>query len=160
MDYIQFKKSFDTSYKTLELPAECKELDLSFYPASSLVWWLEWYLQFDDKKYARLWERYDRYGGMINMSRRVSLAYHYGPVMRVGADKLPAYDAKDPVDIRIDNSCQPIHLHLGAPLPHYPQSRIDGLQLTDLDTFDFVRAILSHRASGKTIQETLGFVIK
>ena len=161
MDYLQFKKWFDKHYAKLQLPADCREVqELTVTAASSLVWFLSWYLQFVDANYIRLWESYDRQSRMIGVSRRVSLAYHYGPIVQIGADNLPKHDSKDPVHIRIDNSCQPIHLHLGAPEPHYPQTRIEGLELNDLDMFRFLTGVFSHRSSGKPIQDTLGFVVK
>jgi len=161
LDYIQFKKWFDKRYDTLQLPADCKEVQpMTTYVASSLVWRLEWNLQFDDKNYIRLWESYDRQSGMIGMSRRVSLAYHYGPIVRIGTGNLPIHDSEDPVHIRIDNSSQPIHVHLGAPQPHYPQARIEGLELGSLDMFRFLEGIFSHRSSGKSIEDTFGFKVK
>lgn len=128
--------------------------------ASSLVWFLSWYLQFVDGNYIRLWESYDRQGRMIGVSRRVSLAYHYGQIVQVGPNGLPKHDSKHPVHIRIDNSSRPIHLHLGATEPHYTQDAIQGLVLDSLDMFRFLNGIFSHRSTGKTIEDALGFQIR
>lgn len=128
--------------------------------ASSLVWSLSWYLQFVDGNYIRLWEKYDRHSHMIGMSRRVSLAYHYGQIVQVGLNGLPKHDSKHPVHIRIDNIARPIHLHLAATEPHYLQDAIQGLVLNELDMFGFLNRIFLHRSSGKSIQDTFGFVVK
>jgi len=94
------------------------------------------------------------------MSRRVSFAYHYGPIVQTGSHGLPEYDAKDPVDIRIDNSRSHVHLHFGAPGIHHPQSAVKGLQLDELGPFDFLRAIFKHRSSGRSLDEVFGFRVE
>jgi hypothetical protein len=161
LDYIQFSASFQKKYAALVLPADCAEvLPATFKVSSSLVWTLDWCLQFADKRHLRIREHYARHTSMIGMSRRHSFAYHYGPTTVTGPDGLPVRDSAGPVDIRIDNSNMPAHLHYGAPQPHHPQSAIKGLDMENIDAFTFIRAIFKHRTTGKPIADTLGFRIE
>lgn len=113
---------------------------------------------FTDNKYIRVWEDYCRVKGLQD-SRRARLAYHYGPVPRVDPNGIPNYIPSDPVDIRIDNSCQKIHMHFGAPNPHIFQERIQKLDLEKTEIFTFVQGIFRHRSTGKTLDKTFGFKI-
>jgi hypothetical protein len=104
---------------------------------------------------------------LIGESRRSQFVYHYGVLTRFvpgGAPELdewgvPRYHSSDPVDIRIDNSCpgRKVHLHYGAPTPHYQQEQIVGLELSKLNMFSFIEAIIRHRQKGRAIIDVLGF---
>lgn len=158
VDYVQFRAWFDKQRSTVQLPDDCTEIqppDVKL--AGWLVWTFTWYLRFEADRYARLWERYDRWAGMVGESRKISFAYHYGPIMRIDAGGLPQHDSRDPVEVRIDNIGAPAHLHFGSPNPHHPQSAIEGLVLETLDMFTFLRAILRHRSSGCSLDKALGF---
>jgi hypothetical protein len=116
-------------------------------------------MRFSDNKYIRIAERYEKWGGLVGLSRKNSYAYHYGDIVKSGDAGLPAYGPGDPVDIRIDNSCSPIHLHYLAPNPHYPNSAVRGLDLEDMDMFAFVKGIFRHRSSKKPINEIFKFQV-
>jgi hypothetical protein len=161
LNYISFKKWADENHSALKLPADCRELQpQTTVIASSLVWTLTWYLQFGADRYVRIRERYDRIGGMIETSRRIQFAYHYGPIVKSGIDGLPLHQSNDPVDIRIDNVSAPAHLHFGAPNPHHDQSVVKGLHLEGLDMFAFVRGIMRHRATAQPLDKVFNFTIE
>lgn len=113
---------------------------------------------FTDNKYIRIWEDHCRVKG-LQESRRARMAYHYGPVPKLDASGIPIYVATAPVDIRIDNSAQRIHLHFAAPEPHIFQENVAKLDLAKLDMFTFVRGIFKHRSTGKPLDKVLGFKI-
>lgn len=160
MDYLKFKAWFESERSTIQLPSDCTELQPRTKLSGWFVWTFTWYLMFTPDRYLRMSEHYDRWPELINTSRRTSFAYHYGPVVRVGADGVPERDSADPVDIRIDNARGPAHLHFGSPNPHYQQSEVEGLQLGRVDMFTFLKAILRHRSANCTIEKALGFRIR
>jgi hypothetical protein len=163
-DYATFRTLVDKEYAALNqaLPEGCVEsLPLDITRSTQDSWHLRWYLEFsDDNKYIRVAERYEKFSRMISVSRRVYVAYHYGQIMTRGDDGLPGYLPADPVDIRIDDSCSPIHLHYNSPLPHHPNESIHGLDLDDLDMFSFVRGILKHRSGKKALDAIFKFKIR
>ena len=87
------------------------------------------------------------------------MAYHYGVISKVDANGIPQYIQTNPVDIRIDNSCQRVHLHFGTPDPHIFQENVEGLDLGKLDMFTFVRGIFKHRKTGMALDKVFGFKI-
>jgi hypothetical protein len=159
VDYLQFKREFDEAHTALALPADCSQpLDPVFNPITQYSWMFTWHLMFADNKYIRIWEDHCRVKG-LQESRRARMAYHYGPTPKIGKDGVPKYDSAGPVDIRIDNSQQKIHLHLGTPNPHIYQENVEKLDLAKLDMFTFMDAIFKHRSNGKPLGKVLGFKI-
>lgn len=161
MDYLQFSREFEKFHAKLRLPQNCIEpAPPTTIPVGFYFWRFEWQLIFkDDNKYLRIWERYTKLKG-LDLSHRVSFAFHYGAVVEHDNDGLAVRDSQDPVDIRIDNINGPAHLHYQAPKPHIPQASVEGLNLEALDMFTFVKAIILHRKSGKPIDQILGFRIR
>jgi hypothetical protein len=159
VDYLEFKARFDQEYSKLKLPEDCTELLNSSVPTSSLVWTFKWYLEFSDGSYIQIKEHYTKKARMIQHSHRAAFNYHYGPVVQRTADGLPEAASANPVHIRIDTSNSPAHMHLGSPNPHYEQARVENLDMQNLDMFTFIKAVLKHRRTGASFQETLNFRI-
>jgi hypothetical protein len=160
VDYLQFKTWFDQEYTKLKTPADCSELlSPTVVPTSSVLWTFRWFLGFTDGKYIQIKEHYSKQAGLIQQSHRASFAYHYGPVVRKSPDGVPIGESINPVDIRIDTSHGPVHMHLAKPQPRYAQNQVKDLDMQDLGMFTFVKAICRHRASGKSLEETLHFRI-
>ncbi len=160
-DYSTFRTFVDEQYQALTLPPDCKEtLPLDIKVATSVSWHLRWFLEFTDNKYIRIAERYEKFAQMIGLSRRIYVARHYGQIVSRSDDGLPGYLPADPVDIRIDDTCGPIHLHYNAPNPHHPQASIEGLDLDDLDMFTFVNGIFKHRSTNKPLDRIFKFKIR
>jgi hypothetical protein len=88
-DRAKFNAWRELNANNLNLPADWKELSCRSIIASAVVWQFQWYLQCGEDKYIRIWERYDRWPGMLGMSRRVGFVYHYGQLMGIGADGVP-----------------------------------------------------------------------
>jgi hypothetical protein len=160
VDCIVYQRDFDKRRARIELPGDSEEQGPTIANVGFYFWTLTWVIFFEDKKYyLRVWERWDKQKGLL-LSKRNSLAYHYGPTPRLDKKGMPEYLATDPVEIRVDNSCQPIHLHYRAQQPHYPQDRVTGLELESLDPFIFTEAVLKHRADGTSLDRVLGFKLK
>jgi hypothetical protein len=159
VDYLEYKRHFDATHDEFEIPSDCQEIfDPSFYDAGQYSWHFKWYLKFADNKFVRIWEHFSRVPG-LQESQRLHFAYHYGPVTGFGKDGLPSHGSKQPVDIRIDNSVQRVHLHFGATEPHYFQEKVERLGMEKLDMFTFINRIFKHRATGKTLDKVFGFRI-
>ena len=160
-EYPKFRDFVDAQYKALVLPDDCKEtLPLDIKVATMESWHLRWFLEFTDNKYIRVAERYEKFAKMLGTCRRVYVAYHYGDIVNRDSDGLPGYLGSDPVDIRIDDSCGPIHLHYKAQNPHYPKEKVEGLQLDDMDMFQFVNGIFKHRSTKKAFDALFKFKMR
>ena len=127
--------------------------------ASMYGWSFEWILTFADQKYLRIWEHHGKRSGLQDAARK-AFAYHYGPITGQYPDGKLLWTRTDPVEIRIDTSPQPAHMHFGAPEPHIQQESVLDLELESITTFVFLKAILRHRHSGISIDQALRFRIK
>jgi hypothetical protein len=161
-NYAAYRAYADAEYDALVIPSDCTEtLKLIFTPGSDVVWSSRWYLEFSDGKYVRAVERYQRWPGLTGIAKRMTIAYHYGDIVRRNPDdNLPAHLGSDPVDIRIDNSCAPIHLHFNSQDPHIPQSGVAGLDLESVDMFIFARGIFRHRQTKNPLDSVFKFKIR
>jgi hypothetical protein len=160
-DYTTFRTFVDKQYSALTLPADCKETHpLDIIRTTMDSWHLRWYLEFVDNKYIRIAERYENFAKLVGASRRVYVAFHYGEIVNRGSDGLPGHKPANPVDIRIDDSCSPIHLHYKAPNPHHPNDSVEGIDLDDMDMFTFVDGIFKHRSKKKSLDAIFGFKIR
>jgi hypothetical protein len=63
------------------------------------------------------------------------------------------------VDIRIDDSCSPIHLHYNSQNPHHSNASVKGLDLDDMDMFPFVNGIFRLRSNKKPLNTIFGLKI-
>lgn len=160
MDYFEFKRDFDKKRSKLKLPTDCQELMPPSVDVASLYGWsFEWILTFADHKYLRVWEHHSKRPGLQDAARK-SFAYHYGPITGQDPEGKLLRANTDPVDIRIDTSPRPVHMHFGAPEPHIQQESVLDLELERIAMFVFLKAILRHRQSRVPINEALGFRIK
>jgi hypothetical protein len=158
VDYLQFKRQFDAEYDALVLPGDCKEIsDPIFVVGTQYSWHVKWYLKFSDDKFVRIWEHHSKLAGLQD-ARRLAFAYHYGPIDGLDKDGLPAIGSNKPVEFRIDNSAQRVHLHLGGP-EHIYQENVGKLDLESSDMFTFLSRIFEHRSTGKTFDKVFGFKI-
>jgi len=160
-DYFAYKRWFDREYDALELPADCSEPSPPLSYSNQYTWTVEWYLVFanDPKVYIRVFEHFAK-RAQLQLSQRIHFAYNYAPITRSDPRGVPGYLPNDPIFVRIDNIHRPPHLHPEAdPTQHHLQEKIDGLTLANLDLFDFVRASLRHRQSGRPMSRELGYRI-
>jgi hypothetical protein len=160
-DYFAYERWFEKRHDALTLPVDCIEpVDPILKYTSQYTWEMEWILIFTDpRSYVRIRELFAKRAG-LSFSRRLKFSYHYGPLIRTAADGLPEWESSDPVFVRIDNSNRPPHLHQEADVTdHIPQSRIARLILDQIDLFDFVKAAIRHRKSGRSIAVELGYEI-
>jgi len=158
VDYLAFKRQFDAEHLALVIPSDCQQIaGPDFIVATSYSFDFKWYLKFTDNKFVRIWEHHQKVAGLQD-ARRLSFAYHYGPIDTLDKDGLPTYGSEKPVDFRIDNSALKIHLHLGGPA-HIYQENVEKLNLESVDMLTFVRGIFKHRSTGKGFNKVFGFKI-
>lgn len=160
-DYFAYKRWFEAGQASLSLPAECVSPDPVLKYSNQYTWTLEWFLTFPDTHtHVRVWETFAKIQA-LQASRRISFAYHYGPTIRIDAAGMPDGEPSDPVFVRIDDIGGTVHLHPeGRPADHVPQDKISGLVLDQVDLFEFVKAVLRHRGSGKSIEKELRYRVK
>jgi hypothetical protein len=158
VDYLEYKGQFDAEHNALVIPGDCEQIaGPEFSIITSYSFDLKWYLKFGGNKFARIWEHHRKVAGLQD-ARRLTFAYHYGPIDGFDKDGLPAYGSKKPVDFRIDNIAKKVHLHLGGP-EHIYQENIAKLDLESVDMFSFVRGVFEHRETGKAFPKIFGFKV-
>ena len=133
-DYLSFKRRFDQSYVKLRIPPDCVEHTPPTVSNQHLYSWMfDWVLVFsEDKKYLRVRESHEKVAG-LQLNRRMGFVFHYGLIVQQDSRNNIIRQSNDPVDIRIDNSRGPAHMHYRAPTPHHAQENIKGLTLESLD---------------------------
>lgn len=158
MDFIEHKIRFDEQQAALALPVGCSEpCPATFIPHGNVYSWrFRWVIVFPDHKYIQIRERWKKIAG-LQEARRERFAYHYGSIGKVDGDGVPIAESSDPVDLRIDNSGSPVHLHYCAPEPHYMQDQVKNLALDTVGMFDFIKAVLRHRQKGIPLHKALDF---
>ncbi len=159
MDYFEFKRWCEEERAALKLPKDCTEQPPLFARVHFWSWDFEWSLIFSDNNYIRITERY-REGSAPHESNRIAFTFHYGPLASRRPDGTPKWEPHDPVVIRIDNAHGPVHVHFGAQEPRLSQSQVDGLNLVNLEMFQFVKAVLKHRKTGKPLDKIMKFRIR
>ena len=124
MDYFSFRRSFEDQSSELKLPEDCTAQEPSWeIPAPPFSWIVEYFFNFTDNQHIRVWEFYEKVAG-LQMSRRLSWAYHYGIITTKDANGNTMQGSPDdPFEIRID-TCSGLHLHYQKRQPHYDQSRV------------------------------------
>jgi hypothetical protein len=161
-DYFTYKRWFEASHGLLVLPADCVEVDGPVWVYSNqFTWSVEWCLVFknDPTAYIRIREGFAKRSRLLS-SRRLSFAYHYGPIVKTDDQGVPEGIPADPVFVRIDNVGRPPHLHHeGDPTTHIPQEKINGLALDDINAFDFINAAFRSRTKGTPVATELGYRI-
>jgi len=161
-DYFAYKRWFEAGHDALALPVDCVEPDPILTYTNQYTWDLLWFLVFTSpQSHVCIKENFAKIHG-LSRSRRIAFAYHYGPTVRSDLAGIPDGEPADPVFVRIDNAGgRPPHLHReGHPTDHIPQEHISGLVVEEVDLFDFVKAALRHRKSGKSIARELGFRVR
>jgi hypothetical protein len=158
VDYFGFRKSFEKALAALKLPADCvlREPDWTVI-RPPLSWTVELFLDFPGK-HLRIWESYDRFA-QLQVCRRVQWAYHYGESVSFDEGAATRGAPDDPLDLRIDNAGG-LHMHYESRNPHYRQDQIDGLDLSTVSAIDFIKRVLKHRKTGRSLNDTFGFRIK
>lgn len=159
MDLFEFSRAFEAKIKRLKLPLDAElqepEMDSSLPP---LVWQVSFFISFSDGTCIAIWELYEKIKG-LQASRRTQWSYHYGSVKKENSGKLVQAEADAPLEIRVDTCGGAAHLHFQAREPHYPPSKVRGLDLQSLDCWQFIKNVLRHRETKKPINEIFGFEI-
>lgn len=159
MDYLTFRKSFEKTLGKLRLPDDCQQREPCWEPVSWHVWQVLVFFDFSNDEHIRIWESYDKIA-KLDMSRKTQWSYHYGDTATFDENGDAVRGApNDPLDLRIDTN-RGIHMHYQTHQPHYKQEDIEGIDLAAVGALDFVRAVLTHRRTGKSLSEVLGFKIK
>jgi hypothetical protein len=126
---------------------------------------MDWAILFPDGKYAHLKERW--YPATISAPRssnwgyRKHFSFHYGmanPSKDSRGIPLPDRINFRPI-IRIDHDRWGPHLHFDGE-DHIQQIRVQGMTIDDADPFDFMRAVLEHRATNANFDAVMKFQVK
>jgi hypothetical protein len=91
---------------------------------------------------------------------RNAFSFHYGPANpSKDSEGIPLHSEAHPAIIRIDQDDRiGPHIHYGGE-DHIPQARVRNLRISDVDPFQFIRAVVEHRQSGERFDKILGFMV-
>jgi hypothetical protein len=126
---------------------------------------MDWAVFFPDGMHAKLQERWypvgRRLAGRVLKGYREHFSFHYGPTnAHRDSEGFPVRDkVGHPAIIRIDRDKYGPHIHFHDEADHIPQSRVAGMIIDDADMFDFVRAVLEFRRSGRGFDDIMGFTV-
>jgi hypothetical protein len=125
-------------------------------------WKLEWTVLFEDGFYLRLKEYwYRRSASFGGSGTRQSFSFHYGPTNpSKDVEGVPIYSEGYPATIRIDQDVdwRGPHLHYKGE-DHVSQTRVQNLRISDVEPFEFIRAVLEHRKTGQSFETIMRFVV-
>jgi hypothetical protein len=124
-------------------------------------WQMEWTILFEDGLYLRVVENWYRRGSNLGGGGyRNAFSFHYGPANpSKDSEGIPLHSEAHPAIIRIDQDDRiGPHIHYGGE-DHIPQARVRNLRISDVDPFQFIRAVVEHRQSGERFDKILGFMV-
>jgi hypothetical protein len=124
-------------------------------------WKAEWAVVFEDEHFFRVTENWFRRGIIASggSGYREHFSFHYGLANPVrGSDGLPVRSNAYPAIFRIDRDRHGPHLHFGGD-DHIPQTRVQNLRISNVEPFDFVRAVLRHRSTREDFDQILKFKV-
>ena len=88
------------------------------------------------------------------------IKYHYGPCTKTrDKEGFPKFSKRFELRIDIDHSPYKRHIHYQGE-DHVVESRVVGLDFSNIDPFKFIRAVEKHRKESKPLHEILGFTVK
>lgn len=160
MDVFQHQKNLEKSLNNIRLPSGCNLRQPEWESTNPPHFWtVEFFIDFSDGKHIRIWESYSKISG-LQMSRKLQWAYHYGETANFSeGGQAGRGNPDDPVDLRID-TCGGLHMHYKSREPHYKQSEIKGLNLSEYGALDFIKDVLKHRKTSKPLNMVIGFEVE
>jgi hypothetical protein len=171
MYYLDYARWLLAERAKITLEPEAIELGPLHSPTqlpSSPPWNMDWLVRFPDAHYAYLKERWwpetIAAHRSANFGYRRHFSFHYGPTNPVNDAK--GYPQRDPSGFapifRIDcdkHGPNKAHIHLRGN-KHLYQNQIRGFTIKTADAFDFMKAIIEHRANpGRDFDAILGFKV-
>ena len=125
-------------------------------------WDMEWTVLFRDGMYFRVVEHwYRRSSALGGHGYRKTFSFHYGPTNpRKDDEGIPFPSDRFPAMIRIDLDVdwRGPHIHFNGE-DHILQGRVKNLRISDVEPFEFIRAVMQHRASGETFDKIMQFTV-
>lgn len=161
MLYAQYDKWLQEQYSKIVLEPNCVEagpyLDPTINP-NKPPWKMEWAVIFDDGMYFRVTENWTNRKG-VGSGYRKHFSFHYGVANPIrDQDGIPCRSPAYPAIIRIDCDRNGPHLHYSGE-DHIQQSRVKSFRISDAEPFEFVRAVMEHRTTGKPFNEIINFQV-
>jgi hypothetical protein len=124
-------------------------------------WQMEWTIFFKDGLFLHVVENWYRRGSTLGGGGyRKHFSFHYGPANPArDTDGIPLRSELYPAIIRIDQDDQiGPHLHYEGE-DHIPQDRVKNLRISDMEPFQFIRAVNEYRRSGDKFDKILRFTV-
>lgn len=155
-------------YAAFHLDPTWQEIGPLYKPTirpNSPPWNMDWAIIFPDGYYAYVYERWYTSGiwipGKPRPGRREHFSFHYGRANHVlKPNGIPEKDKVNcPAIIRIDCDMWGPHLHFHNESDHINQQRVQGMVIQDSDPFEFMRAVIEHRNTGRDFDSIMHFTV-
>ncbi|HEX3659792.1 MAG TPA: hypothetical protein VHU89_00050 [Acidobacteriaceae bacterium] len=163
MKFEEYEARFQADCYTVQMEPGCTVSGpfLEFTVLPDLPpWSMELFIRFPDGMYSRVWEQYDRAAGTPSHGQRLQFALHYGPTpANVDVRGLPLWRSEDRCELRIDlDTWHGPHIHFGGE-DHITQNRVKRLDIRTMTPIVFLRGIMEHRSTQRTLPEVFGFEV-
>ncbi len=125
-------------------------------------WQMEWTVLFADGYYFRVVENWFRRSSSLGgHGCRRAFSFHYGPTNPAKDDNgVPLPSNQFPATIRVDQDVdwRGPHLHYNGE-DHVRQSRVQDLRISDMEPFQFIKAVMEHRRTRQDFDRIMQFAV-
>lgn len=124
-------------------------------------WMTDWAILYSDGMHIRVKEYYrSKLHPFYDQGERVQFGFQYGATTTVDDKGMPRTASDRDTIIRIDRDKFGPHLNYGG-RNHIPQEDIEGkLVINDVELFEFIEAVETHRQSGCSMEDIFFFSLK
>ena len=164
MLFAEYRADFYRKLARLRLPADCRQIgsgpEAKSRPAMP-PWMTDWAILYADDSHIRVKEYYipDFHPNYAHGVRK-HFCFQYGATTGVDRKGMPRTASDRDTVVRLDLDDFGPHLHFGG-RAHVKQHEITGtLVINDIDLFEFIEAVETHRQSGCSITEVLFFELQ
>jgi hypothetical protein len=161
MLFSEYKANFDARKASLNFPSGARQLggtcEAKSRPAMP-PWLVDWAILYADGKHIRVKEYYVSQGPPdFNHGIRKHFCYQYGLTSGTDPKDMPWTTSHRDTVIRLDCDRWGPHMHYGGN-DHLQQESLTGsLAINDVQLFDFIEAVETHRQSGCRFEDILFF---
>ena len=162
MRYAEYDSWLQGEYSKITLEPNCIEAGFlrPTVTPNKPPWQMKWAVIFGDGKYFCAIENWPsrsvKFGGA---GYREHFSFHYGIAnLARDSDGIPLRSPDYPAIFRIDQDRNGPHIHFGGK-DHIGQDRVDGFTISDAEPFQFVQAVLQHRATGGSFDKIMQFTV-
>jgi hypothetical protein len=124
-------------------------------------WTLDWAILFTDGRHIRIKESYKvkPWPHSQDQGERLHFSFQYGETTEMDVKGMPRSTSNRDTILRVDCDRHNAHMHYGG-RNHIQQGELSGsFVISDVDMFDFIEAVDTHRKSGCSFEDYFFFKV-